>query len=142
MARGIPRAVLDGLAAVPLFSACTKAELRMIAGLGAEIEVPAGKVLAEQGKTGREFCLIMSGRARCLIDGQVVATLGPRDFFGEMSLLDHGPRHATVISDEPMTLLVLNVNEFNQMLDESPTIAKKLLLSFVARERANAALRH
>jgi CRP-like cAMP-binding protein len=116
--------------------------LRRIASLGTEIEVRADKVLAQQGKPGREFFLVMKGRARCLIDGQVVASLGPWDYFGEMALLDHGPRRATVSSEEPMTLLVLNVTEFDQILAESPAIAKKLLLSFVARDRANAALRH
>ncbi len=138
----IPKRVLDGLAAVPLFSACTKAELRTIAKLGTDTPEPDGAVLTEQGRPGSEFCLVLQGKVRCLIDGKQVAVLGAGDYFGEMALLDRGPRHATVVADGPVRLLVLDAREFNGMLDTSPSIAKKLLVSFAARERANASLHH
>jgi len=140
--RRIPKEVLDALSTVPLFSACSKVELRMIANMGTEVAVPDGKAITEQGKPGREFCLIVEGAARCLVDGEQVATFGPGDFFGEMSLLDRGPRRATIISDGPTLLLVLDSTEFARLLDSSPSTAKKLLLAFAARQRANANLQH
>jgi len=137
----IPKQVLDVLATVPLFSSCNKAELRKIARLGAELEFPAETVLTQQGEPGFEFCLLVGGSARCLVDEKLVATLPTGDFFGEMSLLDRGPRHATVIADEPVRLIVLDAREFSSLLDTSPTIAKKLLKSFAVRVRANASVR-
>jgi CRP/FNR family cyclic AMP-dependent transcriptional regulator len=142
MLHRVPKQVLDGLARVPLFSACTKAELRTIAQLGTEVSVSDGTVVTEQGKPGFEFCLVMGGKARCMADGNQVAVFGAGEFFGEMALLDHGPRHATVIADGPLQLLVLDAREFSTLLDGSPSIAKKLLSAFATRERANASIRH
>jgi len=142
MLHRVPKQVMESLARVPLFAACSKAELRSIAQLGTEVAVADGAVLTEQGKPGFEFCLVMSGKARCLVDGTQVAVFGPGDYFGEMALLDHGPRHATVIADGSMQLVVLDAREFSALLDASPSIAKKLLTSFASRERANASIRH
>lgn len=141
MLHRIPRQVIEDLRKVPLFSGCTVAELRSIATLGTETTVHDGHVLTEQGKPGYEFCLIRSGEVRCSIDGKEVATLGAGDFFGEMALLDHGPRHATVVAHGTVQLLVLDSREFSALLDTAPSIAKKLLFSFAARERMNASVR-
>ena len=142
MLHRVPKQVLDSLARVPLFSTCTKAELRSIAQLGTEVAVADGTVITEQGKPGFEFCLVMGGKARCLVDGKQVAVFGTGDFFGEMALIDHGPRHATVIADGQLQLLVLDAREFSSLLDSAPSIMKKLLTAFAARERANASIRH
>jgi CRP-like cAMP-binding protein len=123
---------------VPLFSGCNKKELRSIAGLGAPVSVPDGTKLTEQGKPGFEFFLMIEGKAKCLIDGKVVATFGPGDFFGEMALLSRGPRHATVAADGPCEVLVLDGREFSGLLDTSPSIMRKLLVALAERERVNA----
>lgn len=141
MPRGIPKVVIDMLHAVPLFSACSVKELREIANLGAPIQVTDGTSLTEQGKPGREFFLLVEGKARCLIDGAEVARFGPGDFFGEMALLEHGPRHATVVTDGPAEVLVLDGREFSGLLDGSPSIARKLLSALAERERANGGIR-
>ncbi len=140
MRRGIPKAVIEMLHAVPLLSACNKRELREVAKLGVPLPVADGAVLTEQGQPGREFFLVLDGKARCEVDGSVVAEFGPGDFFGEMALLDHGPRHATVVADGPGEVLVLDGREFNSLLDASPTIARKLLTALAERERANASI--
>ena len=142
MAGGVPKKVIEMLGQVPLFSACTKAELRTIAGFGTRVPIGDGKTIIEQGKRGFEFFLIVAGKARCLVDGVQVATFGPGDFFGEMALLDRGPRHATVIAEGPVEVLVLDSREFDSLLEASPSIAKKLLVAFAARERQNASIRH
>ncbi len=127
MARGIPKIILEKLHAVPLFSGCNAKELRQIANLGARLSVRDGTVLTRQGKAGREFFLLLDGHARCLVDGNLVAEFGPGDFFGEMALLDHGPRHATVMAAGPIEVLVLYGHEFTNLMDASPSIARKLL---------------
>ena len=140
MRRGVPKAVIEMLHAVPLLSACNKKELREVAKLGVPLPVADGAVLTEQGEPGREFFLVLDGKSRCEVDGSVVAEFGPGDFFGEMALLDHGPRHATVVAEGPGEVLVLDGREFNTLLDASPTIARKLLTALAQRERANASI--
>jgi len=138
MARGVPDVVIEMLHNVPLLSTCNKRELRQIANLGTHVSVVDGAVLTEQGQPGREFFLLLRGAARCLVDGALVASFSAGDFFGEMALLDHGPRHATVIADGTAELIVLNSSEFDTLLDASPSITKKLLFALAERTRANA----
>ena len=134
----VPDVIVEMLRRVPLFSECNKSELQAIARLGAPLSVNDGRVLTTQGKPGSEFILVVDGRAKCEIDGKVVARFGPGDFFGEMALLEHGPRHATVVAEGPMELLVLDGREFLTLLDASPSITRKLLHTLAKRERANA----
>jgi CRP/FNR family transcriptional regulator, cyclic AMP receptor protein len=141
MARGAPKEVMEMLHAVPLLAGCNKKELRQIANLGTRVSVADGTVLTEQGRPGREFFLLMGGEARCLVNGALVANFSAGDFFGEMALLDRGPRHATVTAEGQADLLVLDGAEFNRLLDTSPSIAKKLLFALAERERANATVR-
>ncbi|HZU79401.1 MAG TPA: cyclic nucleotide-binding domain-containing protein, partial [Acidimicrobiales bacterium] len=123
------------------FAGCSTKELREIGRLGAEVRVPSGKVVTDEGAAGRELLIVISGRATCRVRGRKVATYGPGDFFGEMSLLDHGPRSATVTADTDLELLVLDGREFRQLVDASPGIAWKLLVAMAERLRqANRSL--
>ena len=102
----------DVLANVALFTGCDNKELAQVAALATEVEIPEGKVLAREGSPGREFYVILEGKAQVSIDGSEVATLGPGDFCGEMALLDLGPRVATVTASTPMEVAVLDPREF------------------------------
>ena len=124
MPKGVPKAVIEMLQKVPLFSACNTSELRKIANLGTPLSVADGTKLTEQGKPAFEFFLMIDGKARCEIDGQKAAESGPGDFFGEMALLDKGPRHATVTTEGPVEVLVLSANEFGGLLNASPSIGR------------------
>ena len=135
MGRGTPKSVLEMLAAVPLFSTCTKAELRAIANLGTRLTVGDGSALTTQGNPGREFFLLTRGGARIIADGAEIAKLEPGDFFGETALLERRPRNATVIADTDAEVLVLNASEFRGLLESSPTIAAKLRAAVADRER-------
>ena len=84
------------LASVPLFSLCSKKELQAVAKATDEMELPAGRVLCEQGSTGREAFIILDGTAEVTRNDQQVAIAGPGTCVGELALLDHGPRTATV----------------------------------------------
>ncbi len=67
---------------------------------------------------------------------QDLATFGPGSFFGEMALLDGGPRSATIVADEPMHLLVVDPRNFARLVDETPTVARKMLRVLAERVRA------
>lgn len=126
---------LDHLASVSLFSTCTKKELQAVARAGDELVIPAGKVLCEQGTLGREAFVIIAGTAEVRRNDKKVATAGPGTCVGELALLDHGPRTATVIAESEVTALVIGVREFASIIDEVPSISHKLLRALAARIR-------
>lgn len=129
----IPKQQLDLLGAVPLFSACTTNELRAIAQLGAPVEAEAGAVLIKKGKPGREFFLVLSGSADCIVGRRTVGTFKKGDYFGEMALLQGGIRSADVIARTDMELLVLDAREFRSMLMTTPSITVKMLAHLAER---------
>jgi CRP-like cAMP-binding protein len=126
---------LDHLAEVPLFSACTRKDLQLIARASDEVSVKDGRVLVEQGKPGHEFFLILEGTAVVRRNNRKVADLGPGQYFGELSLLDRGPRTATVVATSDARVLVLGQREFLGVLDEVPGLAYKILRLMAHRLR-------
>jgi len=136
MRRRSKDAKLELLRGVTLFSPCSKRELSRIASLTDEIDVPKGRVLTRQGDPGREFFVVVEGRARVTTGGRTrIAVLGPGASFGEMSLLDQGPRSATVLAETDMRLLVLNSRSFSSLLEEVPSVARKVLVAMAGRLR-------
>lgn len=128
-------AKLELLSEVPLFSACSKRDLGRIASLVDEIDVTEGKVLTRQGDAGWECFVIAEGKAKATMRGRGSATLGPGSFFGEMSLLDQGPRSATVTAETDMHLLVLSSRDFSALLDEVPAVARRIMRGLAERLR-------
>lgn len=126
---------VDHLASLPLFSSCSKRELQRIARAGDEVTVDAGKELVDQGDIGREAFVILSGTASVRRNGRKIATLGAGDPFGELALLDHGPRTASVVAETELRLFVLTARRFNAVLDEAPGLSRKLLASLASRVR-------
>jgi CRP/FNR family transcriptional regulator, cyclic AMP receptor protein len=118
---------LDRLAAVPLFSRLDRDELAAVASLGTDVDVAEGQELTRQGEIGHEAFLVLEGTAACLRDGQEIATFGPGDFFGEMALLAHTPRTATVVVTSPATVRAFHQSEFNELLERSPKVAVAIL---------------
>ncbi len=126
---------IDRLAKVPLFKGFSKRELRLIDQRADEVHIKAGRTLARQGERGREFLLILEGRARVERDGKVIARLKDGDVFGEMSLIDNEPRSASVIAEGPMVLMVVSRPVFGDMLESSPSLQRKVMVSLSARLR-------
>ena len=126
---------LDHLARVPLFSACTRKDLSLVARRAEDVHVGEGKVLVTEGSAGAEFFVIVDGKARVTMRGRKVAELGPGRFFGDLALLDRAPRNATVVAETPMELLVLGQREFAALIDEVPGFAHKLLAGLARRLR-------
>jgi CRP-like cAMP-binding protein len=130
-------AKVELLRGVPLLSACSDRELSRIASLADEIEVPSGRLLTREGDPGREFFVVVDGQARVTVgDRGRLAPLGPGGCFGEMSLIDQGPRSATVEAETDMHLLVLDSRNFSSLLEEVPSVARKVLVAMSGRLRA------
>ena len=126
------------LANVSLFRACPPAELAAIVSVTTMIDVPAGRVLCTQGEGGDEFFVILEGEVAVSIDHTEVATLGPGEFFGELALLDGGPRIATVTTASDARLLVLTRPEFHALLERAPTVCLGILIGLGHRLRQAA----
>lgn len=123
------------LGSVPLFEGLSKKELDLIYREAKQAQFEPGHDIVEQGATGVGFHLILDGKADVLIGGRKRATLGPGDYFGEMSLLDGGPRSATVKTATPVRTLALTSWAFLPLLDKMPSIARKLLVELSRRLR-------
>jgi CRP-like cAMP-binding protein len=126
---------LDLLHRIPLFSGFDRRRLVRLGQLADEVDVPAGKVLMRQGETGSDMMVIVSGSVAVERDGNRLNTLGPGDFFGEIALIDNGPRTATVTTEEPTRLLVLAHRDFRAMMDEFPEVSDQVMNALANRVR-------
>ena len=140
MKRRVPREVLAQLRDVSLFSNCTNKQLQRVAGLGTQSSVREGRSVTVSGAPGSECFIVLSGRASCRVSGRTVATFGPGDIFGELSLIDGGSRTASVVAEAPMQVLALSRGEFGQLLEVAPSIARAMLGTLAVRLRAADAL--
>lgn len=129
------KAQLESLKAVPLFSACSKRELERVAKSADEIDMHEGALIVDQGDTGREAFVILSGDVTIKRNGRKIASLGAGDVVGELSLLDHGPRTATAVCATDCTLLVIDQKRFIGVLDMVPSIGHKLMGALASRIR-------
>jgi CRP/FNR family transcriptional regulator len=126
---------LQALRSVPLFSGCTDKELRDIAKMTKEVRFPEGKQICKEGQTGLGLHVITEGETKVVINGRTRRRLGPGAFFGEMALLDNGPRSATVIAESPVSTLSLSAWDFKEGIRNHPTIALKVLEEMSKRLR-------
>jgi CRP-like cAMP-binding protein len=123
---------------VPLFAGCSKAELQRIASLADELDLGEGATLIREGERGREFIVIASGTVRVTRKGKQIRELGAGDFIGEIALVADVPRTATVTATSPVRLLVITDRAFRGLLEQMPSIAKKVLQSLGERLHADA----
>ena len=128
-------AFIDHLQQVPLFAACSRKDLQLVAKRAEEVKVAAGKTLISEGETGHEFFVILDGQARVTRRGRKIATLGPGDAFGELALLEKAPRNSTIVAETDSELVVLGQREFAGLIDEVPGFARKLLAAMAGRLR-------
>lgn len=114
------------LRSIPLFEGMSSPELERLGRLGARVEVPAGEVLVDQGDPGTYCYAIAEGTAGVFVSGEHIATVGPGSTIGEMALIDHRPRTATVVANDPMILLRFDTHGFNELLDDMPKAAERI----------------
>jgi CRP/FNR family cyclic AMP-dependent transcriptional regulator len=117
----------DALGEVPLFEGMSHRELARVDDLGTRLEVTRGAVLVDQGDPGTYCYVVLEGSASVYANGEYVATNGPGSTIGEMALIDHRPRRATVVADGPMTLLRFNTSQFKALLEEMPKAAERIM---------------
>ena len=126
---------IERLKEVPVFEACSHRQLRSVARVARVFDVAADTVLARAGEPGDEFFLIIDGTARAEVSAEKRVLLHPGEFFGEMSILDGGPRSATVVADTPLRLLVISRQHFSMLLKDVPGLTQTLLAMLSKRVR-------
>jgi len=126
---------LELLHRIPLFAGLDKHKIERLGMLADEVDVQAGKVLIRQGESGEDMMILVSGQVGVERNGERLNTLGPGDFFGEIALIDGGPRTATVTTEAPSRVLVLTHRDFHSLMDEFPEVAGQVLATLAHRIR-------
>ncbi|MDH3679334.1 MAG: cyclic nucleotide-binding domain-containing protein [Acidimicrobiia bacterium] len=127
------------LASVDFFEGFAKPELEAVAELGERVDVSAGTELIDQGRVGDVCYVIVDGRAAVHIRGEFVTSVGSGTMVGEMALVEHRPRNATVTAETDMTLVGFGTSEFAKLLAKSPTAYDRVVDMLNERLRQNQA---
>jgi len=117
----------------PLFARCSRTEMKEIVKLADEIDLREGKEMTREGSPGREFFVLLEGTADVKKNSRKVNALGPGDFFGEIALVSHAPRTATVVATSPIRALVITDRSFRRLLDDSPQVKTKVMEAMAMR---------
>lgn len=136
----MPQAPIDVLRRVPLFESLTEADLQSFAELVRERSYPRGSVIVFEEDPGDALYVVAAGQVKVVLvaeDGRevILSVLGPGSFFGEMAILDEGPRSAHVIAMEESNLLILRRDDFHARLRAMPEVAISLLKEISRRLR-------
>jgi len=133
-------APIELLRRVPLLQSLSDAELRTIANLSTRRRVRARETVVQQSEPGNELFVLMTGHLKVVStdpEGRDAGlnVMGPGEVFGEVALLDGGPRSATIVALEPCELLVIRREHWLRFLRESPDTAVQLLGVLAGRLR-------
>lgn len=126
-------AKVELISKVPLFAGCSKQELGLVARIADEIALPGGTSVFEQGKRGREFCVLVAGEVEIRQGPTRLRALTAGDFFGEIALILDAPRSATVTATTDVRLLVIDQAAFRRLLREVQSIQDKVLEALASR---------
>ncbi|MGQ0832503.1 MAG: Crp/Fnr family transcriptional regulator [Microthrixaceae bacterium] len=118
--KGEVEATVDDLRHIALFATMSNADLTKLAKLGEAVDAVEGAVLMDQGDVGVECFLVLEGEAGVMSGGEHLATIGPGSIVGEMALVGHRPRNASVVAQTPMRLLSFDIAAFKQLLEDMP----------------------
>lgn len=121
------------LSGVSFFEGFSDGDLRRVSAMSDEVRVNAGSVLVDQGDPGSHCFVIVEGTASVYVRGEHVAALGPGSMVGEMALVDHRPRSATVVADTDLELLRFDAKAFRRLLDEMPKASERVMTLLHAR---------
>jgi CRP-like cAMP-binding protein len=132
----MPGAPLEVLKQIPLFADLNKRELSQVARLFKERRFAPGETVAKEGAGGAAFFFISSGEASVSVHGEFRRALSAGDYFGEIALIDGGPRSATVTADSELACYGLTFWDFRPLVQDSAAISWKLLQSLAKKLRA------
>jgi CRP/FNR family transcriptional regulator, cyclic AMP receptor protein len=111
---------------VPLFAKLSKKERKLIAQWADVIDEPAGYHLLDQGRLAHEFFVLLEGTVEVRQDGNHITDLGPGDFFGEIALVEHERRTASVMATVPVRAIVMHGRDFDAMRTQMPAVAAEI----------------
>jgi CRP-like cAMP-binding protein len=114
------------LAQIPLFSELSEDDLNALATYADEVTVSQGKHLVDEGGYAYDLFAIVEGTAQVIVGGDVVAELGPGDFFGEAGVLEKQQRNATVVAKTRMRLVTLTGWDLRRMRKQLGSVMDKL----------------
>ncbi len=121
--------------AVPLFGEATATDVAALAEAATEIRIPAGRTIVRQGDPANGLFVIVDGRVHVVRDGERIASLGAGEWFGELAVLDRGPRLASVVADTDVLALALAAWDAERLLLERPGLALGVARTLATRLR-------
>jgi CRP-like cAMP-binding protein len=125
------------LAKIPLFSDLSQEDLNAVATYADEVSVSSGKHLVDRGGYAYDLFAIVDGTAQVIVDGDVVAELGPGDFFGEAGVIEKDQRNATVVAKTNMRLVTLTGWDLRRMRRQLGPVMEKLEKAIEERRQPN-----
>lgn len=125
------------LADIKFFAGFTEDQLDQASALGEKVLAEDGAVLVDQGRFGDVVYVIVEGKANVLMNGEYVATIGEGSMVGEMAVVEHKPRNATVVAEGEMTLVSFGLSEFRALLDKNPGAKEQVTALLEFRAKAN-----
>ena len=120
---------------VPIFANLSKKEIEAVARVAEEVDYAKGEFVGHQGAPGDAAYVVIAGSVKVRRNGRKVASLGPGEVAGEMSIIDGQPRSADLVAEEPSSLLLIHRRDFGGMMDESIRLQRKVLLVLAERLR-------
>lgn len=124
---------VEALRGAPLFEGLSKKELRELARVSEDMEIPEGTTLTKEGDIGHEFFVIVEGETQVKRKGRSLGTRGAGEFIGEIALLEQVPRTATVTAKTPLRVFVLTSKDFHHLLEENRGVERKVLRTLAKR---------
>lgn len=125
--------LVERLAGTAILEGLDRTVIERVARIGHQLIVPAGERVIDQGRMGRECYVILGGRAKVIRNGEVVTELGPGEIIGEMALIVHGPRTASVVAVDDLELLRIDADEFWELLNTAPELAERVRARLATR---------
>lgn len=133
--RPLGRRGVDVLGQVPLFAGLSRRHLKQIVEHADEVAFREGDTIVEVDQPGESFFVILEGEVKVVRGTKTIARMGPGEFFGEISLLDGGPRTATVVAETPVLTARVLKRSFDRVVTQEPTVASKVLAVVARRLR-------
>jgi CRP/FNR family transcriptional regulator, cyclic AMP receptor protein len=115
---------LEALRAVPLFSLLSERELLSVLGSAHAVAFASGAAVIQQGEKGKGFFVITDGTAKVTLDGDDLATLSSGSYFGEIAVIDEGPRTANIVAQTELSTLEITPAAFLRLVDREPMVAR------------------
>ena len=137
MAHKVEQSVIDDLRRLSIFAKVHERDVTRVAEIGEPVDAEPGAILMDQGDVGTECFFVIDGQAGVLAAGQHVADIGPGSIVGEMALVGHKPRNASVVAQTPMRLLAFNIAAFKKLLEAMPGTRDVVMKVLEARAEEN-----